>query len=101
MGESAEQEESNVADAANNSTNSSDEFETVVEPKKVKKKHDKKLSVTQTDYLPKPLRGDALKQAKGVLQDMPAKEHEVHAVNEVKNALESEVYAARDKLEGA
>jgi len=98
--ESAEQEESDDADAANNSSNSTEEFETVVEPELVKKKHDKKLSVTRTHYLPRPLQGDALKLAKSALQDMAAKEQEVHAVNEVKNELEASVYAARDKLEG-
>lgn len=98
--ESAEQEESDGADADNNSSNSTEEFETIVEPEKVKKKHDKKLIVTRTDYLPRPLHGDSLKIAKSTLQDMAAKEQEVQAVNEVKNALEAAVYAARDKLEG-
>lgn len=49
--------------------------------------------------MPKPLRGDGLKTAKEKLEVMAKNEHEVHAVNELKNELEASIYGARDKLD--
>jgi len=77
-----------------------EEFDTEVVQVRKKKKHDKKLQITVLDYNPKPLRADAIKASKAKLDAMAAKEHEVQAVNAMKNELEAAIYGARDKLEG-
>merc|ERR1712137_201975 len=76
-----------------------EEFDVEIIQVRKKKKHDKKLVITQFDYKPKPLCPDGIKAVKQKLETMAAKEHEVQAVNEMKNELEATIYGARDKLE--
>lgn len=100
--EAAASEQTNKSNKSNKTSNKSkvEEFDIEVVQVKKKKKHDKKLAVEIVDYKPKPLRGDPLKAAKKLLEEMASKEHEVHLVNEMKNELEALIYSARDKMEG-
>jgi hypoxia up-regulated 1 len=90
--------EESAGDAANE-TNATVEEEVEIVQKLKKKKHDKKLTLTRVDYLPKPLTDAQIKDLRAAMETVKAAEQEVLAVAGMKNELEAAIYGSRDRLE--
>lgn len=92
-------EETPKDNASNESNASSPKEEVEIIQKLKKKKHDKKLTLTRTDYLPKPLSDEQIKEMRATMEKVKSSEEEVLAVAGMKNELEASIYGSREKLE--
>jgi hypoxia up-regulated 1 len=97
--ESSEESASNDSNDSNASGNATDDDEVEIIQKLKKKKHEKKLTVVRTDFLPMPFTDDQIAVSKSQLEEVDKREAEVLAVAGMKNELEAAIYGSRDKLE--
>jgi len=92
-------EEAPTENGSNASNASAPREDVEIIQKLKKKKHDKKLILTRTDYLPKPLTDQQIKDMREAMAKMKSAEEEVLAVAGMKNELEASIYGSREKLE--
>jgi hypoxia up-regulated 1 len=96
------EEESDNKTAANktgNTTNKTDDFEVETYQKLKRKKHEKKLKITRTDFKPLPMTTEQIAEAKARMEALVKIEEDAAAVVGLKNELEAAIYGSRDKME--
>jgi len=96
-----ESQEAPAEEAPNgsNASNDSTPLDVEIIQKLKKKKHDKKLTLTRIDYLPKPLNDQQIKEMRAAMEKVKSAEEEVLAVAGMKNELEASLYGGREKIE--
>jgi len=69
--------------------------------KQKKKKHEKKLTVKRTDYMPKPLTDADIVTSRTRFDELAKLEEDAQAALQIKNDLEATIYSSRDKMESS